>query len=358
MSPQIEVLDAGLGNCIQDGGRFGSRSFGVPVSGAADLSLLACANYLLNNDLEAPALEVRLSGPSLKAVSGTVRCAIVGGISARLLHSNGSVRAVGPWQTATLQTGDVIAVGSAKGLGYLAISGGFLVPPQLGSRSTFARAALGGMEGRALRATDRIACEQVRGDPWVEFRAGAPFMHPEGPLRVIAGPQEDYFTPASIDTFFNQPFEVTRELDRMGIRLTGPTLVHRPEKGADTVSDGITPGAIQVPANGHPIMLGPDCQTVGGYPKIATLISADLPRLAHLVPGQQIGFVRVDLAQAREALRQTYQALLTWRVAILTFRPPGVIDEQALYSENLVSGMTDARGFFRGTPIDFPWELQ
>lgn len=356
MSAQIEVLDAGFSNCIQDCGRFGSRSIGVPVSGAADRSLLACANYLLDNDPAAPGLEIALSGPRLKALSGTVRCAIVGGISARLLHSNGSIREVGPWQTATLQAGDVIALGSARGPGYLAISGGFLVPPQLGSRSTYARAKLGGVNGRALGTGDRIACEPVRGDPWLEFRAAAPFTHPEGPLRVIAGPQEDYFTPQSIDTFFKQPFTVTRELDRMGIRLAGPTLVHRPEKGADIVSDGITPGAIQVPANGNPIVLGPDCQTVGGYPKIATLISADLPRLAHLVPGQQVRFVEVDPAQAREALNQARQALLAWRAAIQSFRPPGVVDEPALYSENLVSGMVDARGFHHGAQIDFPWE--
>ncbi len=356
MKAVIEIVDGGFGNAIQDAGRFGSRSIGVPVSGAADRLLLACANLLLDNDPAAAAIEVALAGPRLKAVTGSVRCALAGAVAARLLRADGSQREVAGWQTVALRPGDTLAVGSARGPGYLALGGGCQVAPQLGSRSTYARAGLGGVDGHLLLSGDRIDCAPLQGDPWLEFRAGSAFAHPEGPLRVIAGPQQEAFTAEALQAFYGQEFEVTRELDRMGIRLAGPPLAHRPECGADIVSDGVTPGAIQVPGNGQPIVLGPDCQTVGGYAKIATVISADLPRLAHLAPGERLRFAEVSLAEARQAWQAQQAALDAWRAAITSFRPPGVVDEAALYSSNLVSGVVDACGFRRGLPPDLPWE--
>lgn len=356
MNMLLEVAEAGFGNCIQDAGRTGYRSIGVPVSGAADPNLLACANYLLGNDPAAPGIEVTLMGPRLVAVSGPLRCALVGGIRARLYQSNGTTREIDQWKTVTLFEGDAISVGAAKGPGYIGVSGGFQVPSQLGSCSTYARAGLGGVEGRALQVGDRIACGRVAGDPFLEYRAKAPFEHPGGAFRVIVGPQDDFFTAEAVDAFFSQPFTVTAELDRMGIRLEGPLLTHRADKGADILSDGITPGAIQVPASGQPIVLGPDCQTVGGYPKIATLISADVPRLSHLVPGEQIRFAPATLTEAFLARKGQRASLDEWRAAITSFRPPGVIDEAALYGENLLSGMINARDFHRANDIDLPWE--
>lgn len=342
MNRLLEVVDSGFGNCIQDGGRTGYRSIGVPVAGAADGQLLACANLLVGNEADAAGIEVALSGPSLKALSGPVRCALAGQLRARLTSVNGSTREVAPWETVTLFEGDTLAVGTSKGPGYIALSGGVRVPPQLGSRATYARAGLGGIDGRALRNGDQLPCGSVSGDPWIEQRAAA-YLHPEGPLRVIAGPQADHFTPEALDRFLTQIYTVTPDMDRMGVRLEGPTLTHRPDMGADILSDGITPGAIQVPANGQPILLGPDCQTVGGYAKIATLISADLPRLAHLAPGQSIRFAEVDLAQAQTARKAQRECLAQWRSGITTFRPPGIIDEAALYSQNLLSGIIDGR---------------
>ncbi len=344
MNMLLEVIDAGFGNCIQDRGRTGYRSIGVPVAGAADPLLLACANLLLGNDPVAPGIEVALSGPTLKALCGPVRCAMAGQLRARLIRANGTTREVAAWETATLFEGDTLAVGSAKGLGYIAVSGGIRVPPQLGSCATYARAGLGGIDGRALRANDRLPCGPVNGDPWLDCRAREPFEHPDGPFRVIAGPQADHFTPEALETFLSQAYTVTADMDRMGVRLDGPTLTHRRDKGADIHSDGITPGAIQVPANGQPILLGPDCQTVGGYAKIATLISADLPRLAHLAPGRPVRFVEVDLAEAHQARLAQRKQLDQWRSGITHFRPPGLIDEAALYSENLLSGIIDGRG--------------
>jgi allophanate hydrolase subunit 2 len=130
----------------------------------------------------------------------------------------------------------------------------------------------------------------------------------------------------------------------MGIRLAGALLAHAPARGAEIVSDGVTPGAIQVPADGQPILLLADCQTVGGYPKMATVISADLPRLAHLLPGMNVHFVAVTRAVAHAALLEQGAALRRWKSELVPHRPAGEIDEAALYSANLVSGVVDIGG--------------
>lgn len=338
MSACVEVVDAGLAVSIQDRGRTGYRNIGVPVSGALDPVLMAAANALLGNPADAAVLEVGLSGPALKALSGTVRIAVAGEIGAQVVNTRGQVLKVLPWHTATLFPGDLIRIGGVShGVGYVAISGGFQVPLQLASRSTYRRAAIGGVQGRAPAIGDRLPCDAVRGDPWLEYRGRAPWHHETGPIRVILGPQEDHFTPQALATFLGQPYGVTRDMDRMGLRLEGEKLAHN-DKGAEIVSDGVAPGTIQVPANGQPIVLMADCQTSGGYPKIATVIRADLPRLAHLRPGDELRFIAVNHADAAAALREQTRSLARWVESIQTFRPPGVIDEAALYGENLICG--------------------
>jgi biotin-dependent carboxylase-like uncharacterized protein len=338
MSGVVEVVDTGLAVSIQDRGRTGYRNIGVPVSGALDPVLMAAANALVGNASEAAVLEVGLSGPSLKALSGTARVGLSGEMGAQIVNTRGQVLKVAPWQTATLFPGDIIRIGGVShGVGYVALSGGVQVPAQLGSRSTYLRAAIGGVQGRAPKVGDRLQCEAVRGDPWLESRGRAPWHHERGPIRVILGPQEDHFTPQAVASFLTRPYAVTRDMDRMGLRLEGEKLAHN-EKGAEIVSDGVAPGTIQVPANGQPIVLMADCQTSGGYPKIATVIRADLPRLAHLRPGDELRFVAVSHAEAATALREQVRRLAEWNSAIQTFRPPGVIDEAALYGANLICG--------------------
>lgn len=338
MSAIVEVVEAGLAVAVQDLGRPGYRQLGVPLSGALDPQLMTAANRLLGNPPDAPVLEVCLGGPALKALSGTVRVALAGELGGQVVRAKGQVLKVQPWQTATLFPGDLIRIGGCPGgVGYVGITGGFAVPEQLGSRSTYRRAALGGVQGRALALGDRIACGALSGDPWLESWGRAPWHRDEGPIRVMLGPQDDHFTAAALRSFLGTPYRVTRDLDRMGIRLDGAALAHN-ERGAEIVSDGVAPGAIQVPANGQPIVLMADCQTSGGYPKIATVIRADLPRLAHLRPGDEIRFVAVDHGEARAALLRQEQALVAWSEAIESFRPPGVIDEAALYGGNLISG--------------------
>lgn len=334
----LEVVEPGLAVSVQDAGRTGYRSLGVPLSGFLDPLLATLANALVGNAESAACLEVRALGPTLKAVSGTVRVALAGALGGRVINARGQVYEVPAWHTATLFAGDTLRVGAlARGVAYLGVSGGVAVPPQLGSRSTYARAALGGVAGRPLAAGDRLPCAAPAGDPYLESRGCAPWRHDDGPLRVVAGPQDDHFGELAKRRFAGEAFRVTRDLDRMGIRLEGPRLEHN-AKGADIVSDGVAPGAIQVPGSGQPIVLLADCQTTGGYAKIATVIRADLPRLAHLAPGDEVRFAPVGLAEASAALAAQVRRLRAWIEAIETFRPPGVVDEAALYASDLIGG--------------------
>lgn len=339
MSAWLQVLEPGVAVTVQDRGRVGHRHIGVPVSGALDVRLLAAANALLGNDPDAAVLEVCLSGPAMQVLSGPVRVALAGDISAQVTGTRGPALHVPPWHTATLFPGDVIRVSGVAGggVGCVGVSGGVQVPLQLGSRSTYLRARIGGVQGRALAVGDRLPCAPFTGNPWRESAATRPWLSDAGPVRVLFGPQGDHFTPEALHTFLASDYRVTRDIDRMGLRLDGPALAHS-ALGADIVSDGVVPGAIQVPANGQPIVLMADCQTSGGYPKIATVIRADLPRLAHLRPGDGLRFVAVDHAQARAALSQQAQQLAQWCAGIAPFRPPGWADEAALYQRNLISG--------------------
>ena len=355
VSCTLEVVDGGLGNLVQDGGRPGYRAMGVPLSGAADSLLLACANHLVGNAPDAAAIEMALAGPQLRAVSGTLRVALAGNAKASLLRVGAAPLEITSWRTATLFPGDEIRLGAIRGVAYLAVSGGLRTEPCLGSRSTYLRARLGGVAGLPLAAGDRLPCGPVAGDPLLEWRAESPLEPAPGPLRVILGPQHDHFPVASIETFLSSAYRVTRDADRMGIRLDGPALAHDVDRGADIVSDGIVPGAIQVPGNGLPIVLRADAQTSGGYVKIATVIAADLPRLGQLLPGQELRFAAVDPIAARGHWREQQQALADWRARIVSFRPPGVIDEAALHQLNLVSGMLRASANEDDAGL-LPWE--
>ena len=259
--------------------------------------------------------------------------ALAGELAGRIVGVGGDVRRLAAWSAAVLQPGDSLQLGRPQGVAYLAVAGGFLTPPMLGSRATYARAGLGGVDGRALAAGDRLPCLPFAGSPQHAFVA-APLQHPGGPIRVIPGPQADHFTPAALASFYSEPWTLTPARDRMGLRLAGPRLAHVPG-GADIVSDGVTPGAIQVPADGQPIVLLADCQTVGGYPKIATVIRADLPRLAHLPPGAEIRFVAVDATHAAEARAAQARLLAGWRTTLRPAARHGDIPTETLLAANL-----------------------
>jgi len=333
----IEVVEGGLGTTVQDAGRPGQRRFGVALSGALDPLWLACANALAGNAPDAAALELRLAGPRLRVARGRVRVALAG-------HAEGTVRRAvsqrltfSPWQSLTLEEGDELKIGAVRGgIAYLAFAGGIATPPLLGSRATHLRAGMGGLDGRVLAAGDHLPLGDAK-PQGAECRQAA-FLHETGPLRLLAGPQDDHFTPDALRALAEAEFTVSRDADRMGLRLDGPPLLHDERFGDEIISDGVAPGAIQVPPDGRPILLAADCQTVGGYPKIATVIRADLPRLGHLLPGDRLRFVLVTREEALAALRAQRARLAAWSEGVAPHRPAGDIDEAALYSANLISG--------------------
>ncbi len=334
----IEILDAPLPASFQDAGRPGYRHLGVPLSGALDAGWLAIANALAGNPAPTVALEICLRGPRLRA-KRPLTIALAGEFSARIEDAAGQSRAPGNWRSFTLAKDEILDTGFLKsGIGYLAVHGGFDLPAALGSRSTYARAGLGGIEGRGIKAGDLV--KVGAGETAILLRLPQAPCLADGPLRVIAGPQREYFTEAAWTAFLGTEFTVSREADRMGLRLDGPRLKHDPACGADIISDAVTPGTIQVPGDGRPIVLLADCQTVGGYPKIATVIGADLPRLGHALPGQALRFIAVTQAEALAARREAATVLAATVASIGT--PGPALDLDALYSANLIDGVIDA----------------
>jgi allophanate hydrolase len=339
----LTIVQPGIGTTVQDRGRQGHRHEGVAVSGWLDAPLAEAANALVGNHGGAAVLELRGLGTELRVTTGPVRVALAGSVSAKCLLAEGGIRVLPAWQSQTLQVGDRLVLGAADtGCAYLALSGGCQPAAQLGSRSSNWRAGLQGVLGRALRPGDLLPCSVWATPDPKQWRAPTPWALPEGPVRVMLGPQADHFQPDALAAFLRDGWVATAEQDRMGLRLRGTPLTHTSAKAADIVSDAVTAGAVQVPANGQPIVLLADSQTVGGYPKIATVIRADLPRLAHLRPSTRVHFQAVTAAQARQALLDQRDAWTRWLATREAFLPPGFIDEIALYGSNLISGQLRA----------------
>jgi 5-oxoprolinase (ATP-hydrolysing) subunit C len=354
---ELRVLEAGVANAVQDRGRINHRAIGVPVSGAADTVLLACANRLLGNADDAAGIEMPLMGPTLEAHDRPVHVAWAGAVQPKLVRADGSALGLQAHRGVRLQPGEQLRVGVVgSGVAYLAVQGGVLVESMLGSRSTYARAGLGGVQGRALLAGDALPC----GDASHGDLIGTAFAHEQGPIRLLQGPQWDAFTAASWDVLMQTEWLVSRQSDRMGLRLQHASESANPNaklqhlRSADICSEGVAPGSIQVPGDGLPIVLMVDAQTVGGYPKIASVIGADLPRLAHLRAGQRLRFAAVSLDEALAARAALAERFRAW-TALLKPAPAvqdaagsagalaARLDEGALLSLNLISGMIDAR---------------
>ncbi len=321
------IIDPGMAVAVQDTGRFGLRRFGVPVAGALDPVLLACANALLGNPSDAAGLELLVSGPILAADEGSVAVALAGDVSAQRIAADGATSPVKPWTAVVLAAGEQLKIGAPRtGIAYLAVSGGIRSAPMLGSRATYRRAGLGGF----LEKGGDLPCSA----PGALHR-GKEWHWENGPIRVVPGPQDDHFQPESLDALERETFKVGPASDRMGLRLSGKALAHN-DKGAEIPTDGVVPGVIQVPGDGQPIILLADGQTTGGYAKIATVISADLPRLGHLRPGDAVRFKRVTRREARAALKERQAAFERWCAALSG--AAGEIDHEALYRANLISG--------------------
>ena len=339
MTPGLKVLFPGLHTTVQDLGRAGYQNIGVPVSGALDGFGLRLANALVGNPQETAALEILASGPTLEVATDTARLALVG-IDASLGIGGASPRVVAAGQSVTVQQGDIvqIALGRQSACCYLAVEGGIAVPRVLGSASTYVRAALGGLNGRALQRGDVVPLATACVSERTELRAPASIPVPaDQPIRVVLGPQHKYFRKEAFATLLGAEFRVSKDADRMGMRLDGPLLRHR--RGWDIVSDAIATGSIQVPGSGQPIVLLADHQTTGGYPKIATVISADLPRLARCRPGDPLRFVSVELEAAEEMCREAEREFAELVGALEPAPSELELDIGSLYGENLISGV-------------------
>lgn len=299
----VEVTAPGLLTTVQDFGRHGWRHLGVPWSGAMDARALAAANAALGNDGDAAALECTLQGPTLRFLRAA-RFAVAGAdLGAQLERAD-----LGNWpvplgEPVLARPGNVLRfTGRRSGCrAYVAFAGGLDVPAVLGSRATDLAAGLGGLQGRALRAGDRLrllAAPPASRRPESTRRSSA-LPEDVTVLRVVAGPQDDLFGAEAWTTLRQATYRVQPASDRTGCRLSGPRL---PAPPGEFVSDGMLPGSIQVPPDGQPIAMGPDGPTTGGYPKIATVIGADLPLLGQLAPGDRVRVHVVTVDEARRAL--------------------------------------------------------
>ena len=349
MTPALRVIAPGLMTTVQDLGRPGYQHLGIPVSGALDTVSLCAANSIVGNPPRTGALEIAYQGPTLLVVADSVRVAFAGpGTALDVIAGETALtgRRIAPLQSALLRQGQVLRVGGLSGsaVGYLAVEGGFDIAPVLGSQSTYTRAGLGGLAGRALRQGDLIPLRQTRAEDREERMLPSLDLAPPKQFRVVLGPQDDYFTERGKRTLLESVYTVSQASDRMGMRLEGPTLEHG-SKGNNIVSDGIAPGSIQVPGNGQPIVLLADRQTTGGYPKIATVISADIPALGRLTPGARVTFQSVTIDDAETARRQLASRLASFADHTVPVRRMAAIDQTALLGANLVSGMVNAHDF-------------
>ncbi|WP_167194898.1 biotin-dependent carboxyltransferase family protein [Paenibacillus sp. BK720] len=351
----IKVLRPGLLTTIQDLGRDGYRSSGIAAGGAMDRYALRMANLLVGNEEGEAGLEVTLVGPELEA--GTDLLLSVCGA---YLEPTIDGEELPMWRPVFVPRGAVLRFGRAVSgcRAYVAAAGGFGVPRELGSRSTDARAALGGLAGRRLAAGDALPCGAAQGAaapsrwaaawatalarqgeaaasapegagrrlPW----AAAPWFAPPGAygggdgedgivLRAMPGSEHGQFSAAAREALYRERYTVAPASDRMGCRLTGTPLAR--ESRAELLSHGVTPGAVQVPPGGGPIILAADCQTTGGYPKIAHVATVDMPLLAQAKPGDTIRFQPVTLGEAQRLDRKREQDIRYLAAAIRSRQP-------------------------------------
>lgn len=300
----LEVVDGGLLTTVQDLGRVGQRRWGVGGAGAVDARALTEANRIVGNPAGAAGLECTVTGPALRFLAPawfTVTGADLGGV----LHRAD----LGAWPVPVgvrvrAREGNVLVLeGRRHGFrAYVALGGGIDVPLVLGSRSTDLAGRFGGLDGRGLRAGDRLRAGRMEIPPAVEAPGPAPRVVDDvATLRVVPGPQDDSFTAEATRRFLSAEYRVHATSDRVGWRLQGPALAHAGP--SEIVSDGMVPGCVQVPPDGQPIVMGPDGPTTGGYPKIATVITADRERLAQLLPGHaRVRFEAVTVEQALRAM--------------------------------------------------------
>jgi biotin-dependent carboxylase-like uncharacterized protein len=293
---KLVIASIGPASSVQDGGRPGSQRYGLTSGGAMDRLALAVANSLVGNAPFTAVVEVGPFGAAFKARDGAVRVALAGASR----NADIAGRAVALETSVTLAEGETLTLGFTRGgpFSYLAIEGGIHGEPMFGSLSVNARTGLGSPYPRPLQAGDELEVAGASGA--AERRIELPAIA-NGPIRVVPGPQDDEFADDQKNLFLDSEWKISATSDRMGYRLEGPVIRHL--HGHNIVSDGTVNGSIQVPGNGAPIVLMPDRGTTGGYPKIVTVISADLGRFAQIPAGRAFRFKAIGMAEAQAELR-------------------------------------------------------
>ncbi|MBI5303327.1 MAG: biotin-dependent carboxyltransferase family protein [Chloroflexi bacterium] len=293
----LTISEPGISNTIQDAGRWGYQSLGVPVSGAMDAFAFRIANALVRNTRNDAALEIhspitlQTDRAHLVAVTGDARFTV-------------NERAMPTWMSVFARGGSTIEIAPRRGWAYLAIHGGVAVPRVMSSCATYARGGFGGLDGRALAVGDEIAIGEPSVSDFIAMAGRAAsdraraFANRDRAIRVTLGSHDDWFAPEAFDILTREEFVVDESADRMGYRLRGAILARR---AGELVSCGVPLGALQVPADGQPIALMADHQTTGGYPIIATVIGADVALLAQKMPGERVRFQIIAIAEAQRA---------------------------------------------------------
>src|SRR5882724_6885015 len=297
---RLVIASIGPASSVQDGGRPGAQRYGLVPSGAMDRLALAAANTLVGRELFAAGVEIGPFGAAFTARGAAVRIALAGASR----NADIAGRAIAIDTSATLADGETLTLGFARGgsFSYLAVEGGIAGEPDFGSLAVNARAGLGSPYPRPLQAGDELQTTKASGA--AEQRIELPAMS-DAPIRVLWGPQDDEFAEDSKNLFIESEWKISATSDRMGYRLEGPVIKHL--HGHNIVSDGTVNGSLQVPGNGQPIVLMPDRGTSGGYPKIATVISADFGRFAQISAGRPFRFKAIGMAEAQAEARKFWK---------------------------------------------------
>ncbi|OQR57037.1 biotin-dependent carboxyltransferase family protein [Bacillus sp. CDB3] len=325
----VEVLHAGMFTTVQDLGRFHYQQYGVPVGGAMDKSALRMINMLVGNEENEAGLEITIMGPKL-LIKKTTLLAIGGADMEPLLNGE----RIPLWRPILAEEGSMLCLGKAKSgcRAYVTFAGGINIDRTMGSKSTYIRAALGGIEGRMLKKGDyfqigtgaEVGSRFIRNlqeeerikTKWAICNNTLPKYKKQPILRVITDFEYDQFTEESIKSFFSKEYKVSNYADRMGYRLDGDVL-NRVEE-VEILSSPVTFGTIQVPNGGQPIILMADRQTTGGYPRIGNVVSVDLPLLAQLKPGDYVTFEKITMEEAAQLYikQETSMSLLKKFIAL------------------------------------------
>lgn len=305
----LVVKKPGVATTVQDLGRFGYMGSGFSPSGVMDRRAMRLANILVENDPNDCVLEFALAGPTLRFTTETFIALTGGDFSPKL-----DGKPIPLYTTIHVRHGQILSMGGCKTgvYGYLAIAGGSLrVPEVMGSCSTNLKCALGGFRGRILEPGDYIPFRTKTMEYMpnlgshtlsLDKASDAPTPGASVVVRVVPGPQEEMFTKAGIETFYTSTFTTTAKSDRMGYRLDGPEI--ETVSGSDIISDGIAFGAIQIPSHGRPIIMLSDRQTTGGYAKIGTVASVDIPKLVQCPPGTPVHFTKISVDEAQSLYRE------------------------------------------------------